>query len=63
VSDAFVKQVVFAVIPATDPSAVAERFRGYGGTILTSSLPKDTAWPTRVPAAISSAARARRRRT
>ena len=48
VSDDFVKQVggtvppgasaVFAVIRSTDPVAVAERFRGYGGTVLRTTL-------------------------
>jgi uncharacterized membrane protein len=49
VSDDFVQQVggliepgnsaVFAVIHASDPQAVAEHFRGYGGTILKTTLP------------------------
>jgi uncharacterized membrane protein len=49
VSDDFVQQVggliepgnsaVFAVIRTGDPQAVAERFRGYGGTILSTTLP------------------------
>jgi uncharacterized membrane protein len=30
---------VFAVIHASDPEAVAEHFRGYGGTILKTTLP------------------------
>jgi uncharacterized membrane protein len=48
VSDDFVQQVggliepgnsaVFAVIRTTDPQAVAEHFRGYGGTILSTTL-------------------------
>ena len=53
VSEDFVKQVggliqpgnsaVFAEIRAADPQSVAERFRGYGGTILRTSLPPDKA--------------------
>jgi uncharacterized membrane protein len=49
VTDEFVQQVggliqpgnsaVFAVIHASDPEAVAEHFRGYGGTILKTTLP------------------------
>ena len=49
VSDDFVKQVggmiqpghsaVFAQVRAADPLAIAERFRGYGGTILKTTLP------------------------
>jgi uncharacterized membrane protein len=48
VSDDFVQQVggliepgnsaVFAVIHTTDPQVVAEHFRGYGGTILSTTL-------------------------
>ena len=53
VSDDFVKEVggliqpgnsaVFAVIRAADPLSIAERFRGYGGTILKTTLPDDVA--------------------
>jgi uncharacterized membrane protein len=53
VSDDFVQQVgghiepgnsaVFAVIRSSDPQAVAEHFRGYGGTILKTTLPPSTA--------------------
>jgi uncharacterized membrane protein len=51
VSEEFVKDVggmiepgnsaVFAQIRTANPVAVAERFRGYGGTILRTTLPKD----------------------
>jgi len=53
ISDDFVKQVggliqpgnsaVFAEIRAADPKSIAERFRGYGGTILRTTLPPDKA--------------------
>lgn len=53
VSEAFVKQVggvvqpgasaVFAVIRTGDPLVVAERFRGYGGTVLRTSLAPEQA--------------------
>jgi uncharacterized membrane protein len=53
VSDEFVQQVggmirpgnsaVFAEIRATDPQAIAEHFRGYGGTIIHTTLPTDKA--------------------
>jgi uncharacterized membrane protein len=53
VSDEFVEQVggliqpgnsaVFAEIRTNDPQAIAERFRGYGGTILRTTLPADKA--------------------
>lgn len=53
VSETFVKQVggmiepgnsaVFAELRSSNPLAVAERFRGYGGTILRTTLPKETA--------------------
>ena len=51
ISDDFVKQVggmvqpgqsaVFVLARASDPAAVAERFRGYGGTVLRTTLPKE----------------------
>jgi len=50
-SDDFVKEVggmvqpgqsaVFALARATDPAAVAERFRGYGGKIVRTTLPPE----------------------
>jgi uncharacterized membrane protein len=53
VSDDFVKQVggliepgnsaVFAEVRTADPQAIAERFRGYGGTIIRTTLPTDKA--------------------
>jgi uncharacterized membrane protein len=53
VPDDFVKQVggviqpgssaVFAVIRSMDPQAVAEKFRGYGGTVLKTTLSPDQA--------------------
>ena len=51
ISEDFVKQVggmvqpghsaVFVLARASDPKTVAEQFRGYGGTVLRSTLPKD----------------------
>jgi uncharacterized membrane protein len=51
ISDDFVKQVggmvqpgqsaVFVLARTADPVAVAERFRGYGGTVLRSTLPRE----------------------
>ena len=51
ISDDFVKDVggmvqpgysaVFALVRAADPAAVAERFRGYGGKVLRTTLPPD----------------------
>jgi uncharacterized membrane protein len=53
ISDDFVKQVggmvrpgqsaVFVLARATNPAAVAERFRGYGGSVLRTTLPKEAA--------------------
>jgi uncharacterized membrane protein len=53
ISDDFVKQVggliqpgnsaLFAEIRTGDPQSIAERFRGYGGTILRTTLPADKA--------------------
>ena len=53
ISDDFVKQVggmvqpgqsaVFVLARAGDPVAVAERFRGYGGTVLRTTLSKESA--------------------
>jgi uncharacterized membrane protein len=53
ISDDFVKQVggmvqpgqsaVFVLARAADPAAVAERFRGYGGTVLRTTLPREAA--------------------
>ena len=53
ISDEFVKQVggmvqpgqsaVFVLARASDPKAVAEQFRGYGGTVLRTTLPPDAA--------------------
>jgi uncharacterized membrane protein len=53
VPDDFVKQVggvlkpgdsaLFAVIRSMDPQAVAEKFRGYGGTVLRTTLSADQA--------------------
>jgi uncharacterized membrane protein len=53
VPEAFMKDVggliqpgnsaVFAVIRAANPMDIANRFRGYGGTILRTTLAKDTA--------------------
>ena len=53
ISDDFVKQVggmvqpgqsaVFVLARAADPAAVAERFRGYGGTVLRTTLSKQAA--------------------
>jgi uncharacterized membrane protein len=53
VPDDFVKQVggaikpgssaVFAVIRSMDPQAVAEKFRGYGGTVMRTALSPDQA--------------------
>jgi uncharacterized membrane protein len=53
VSDDFVKQVsgivqpgqsaVFVLARASDPAAVAERFRGYGGKVLRTTLPEEAA--------------------
>jgi uncharacterized membrane protein len=53
VSDEFVQEVggmvqpghsaVFALVRATDPAAVAERFRGYGGNVLRTTLPPEQA--------------------
>ena len=53
ISDDFVKHVggmvqpgqsaVFVLARASDPVAVAERFRGYGGTVLRSTLPRAAA--------------------
>jgi uncharacterized membrane protein len=52
ISDDFVKQVggmvqpgqsaVFVLARASDPAAVAERFRGYGGKVLRTTLPKES---------------------
>lgn len=51
ISDDFVKEVggmvqpgcsaVFALVRAADPATVAERFRGYGGTVLRATLPPE----------------------
>jgi uncharacterized membrane protein len=51
ISDDFVRDVggmvqpgysaVFALVAAVDPSAVTERFRGYGGKVLRTTLPAD----------------------
>jgi uncharacterized membrane protein len=51
ISEDFVQQVggmvqpghsaVFVLARASDPKMVAEQFRGYGGTVLRSTLPKD----------------------
>jgi uncharacterized membrane protein len=51
ISDEFVKEVggmvqpgqsaVFVLARASDPAAVAEHFRGYGGTILRTTLPPE----------------------
>ena len=68
VSDDFVKQVggvlqpgesaVFAVIRSTDPVAVAERFRGYGGKVLRTTLtPEQASKVQQTIAAQSQAAR------
>jgi uncharacterized membrane protein len=53
ISDEFVKQVggmvhpgqsaVFVLARAADPAAVAERFRGYGGTVLRTTLSREAA--------------------
>ena len=53
ISDDFVKQVggmvqpgqsaVFVLARASDPKAVAEQFRGYGGKVLRTTLPADAA--------------------
>jgi uncharacterized membrane protein len=53
ISDDVVKQVggmvqpgqsaVFVLARASNPAAVAEKFRGYGGTVLRSTLPKESA--------------------
>jgi uncharacterized membrane protein len=53
ISDDFVKQVggmvqpgqsaVFILARSADPALVAERFRGYGGTVLRTTLPRETA--------------------
>jgi uncharacterized membrane protein len=53
VSDEFVKEVggliqpgnsaVFAEVRTTDPQAIAQRFRGYGGTIIRTTLSPDKA--------------------
>ena len=53
ISDDVVKQVggmvqpgqsaVFVLARASDPAAVAERFRGYGGKVLRTTLPKESA--------------------
>ena len=53
VSDEFVKEVggmirpgnsaVFAQIRASDPQLIADRFRGYGGTIIRTTLPPEKA--------------------
>jgi uncharacterized membrane protein len=53
ISDDFVKQVggmvqpgqsaVFVLARTSDPAAVAERFRGYGGKVLRTTLPKESA--------------------
>ena len=53
ISDDFVKQVggmvqpgqsaVFVLARASDPRAVAEQFRGYGGKVLRTTLPADAA--------------------
>jgi uncharacterized membrane protein len=53
ISDDFVKQVggmvqpgqsaVFVLARASDPQTVAEQFRGYGGTVLRTTLPPDAA--------------------
>jgi uncharacterized membrane protein len=53
ITDDFVKQVggmvqpgqsaVFVLARASDPQAVAEQFRGYGGTVLRTTLPPDAA--------------------
>ena len=53
ISDDFVNQVggmvqpgqsaVFVLARASNPVAVAEKFRGYGGTILRTTLPKESA--------------------
>jgi uncharacterized membrane protein len=52
ISDDFVKEVggmvqpgqsaVFVLARAADPAAVAERFRGYGGKVLRTTLPKES---------------------
>jgi uncharacterized membrane protein len=53
ISDDFVKQVggmvqpgqsaVFVLARTSDPAAVAERFRGYGGKVLRTTLPREAA--------------------
>jgi uncharacterized membrane protein len=53
ITDDFVKQVggmvqpgqsaVFVLARASDPQVVAEQFRGYGGTVLRTTLPADAA--------------------
>jgi uncharacterized membrane protein len=53
ISDEFVQQAggmvqpgqsaVFVLARASDPAAVAEKFRGYGGKVLRTTLPKDSA--------------------
>ena len=53
ISDEFVNKVggmvqpgqsaVFVLARASDPRTVAEQFRGYGGKVLTTTLPKDAA--------------------
>ena len=53
ISDEFVKEVsgmvqpgqsaVFALARASDPVAVAEKFRGYGGKVLRTTLPRESA--------------------
>jgi uncharacterized membrane protein len=53
ISDEFVKQVsgmvqpgqsaVFVLARASDPAAVAEKFRGYGGKVLRTTVPPDAA--------------------
>ena len=68
ISDDFVEQVsgmvqpgqsaVFVLARASDPVQVAERFRGYGGTVLRTTLPREAAAKfEQVMAPVSSAAR------
>jgi uncharacterized membrane protein len=66
ISDEFVEQVggmvqpgqsaIFVLARAADPAAIAEQFRGYGGTILRTSLPPEVS--QRIQATIATRAMA-----
>lgn len=68
ISEEFVKQAggmvqpgqsaVFVLARSSDPAAIAEKFRGYGGKVLRTTLPKDVAAQVeKVVAPVTSASR------